>query len=328
MVVHGEGMKGKVMDYGTKTDDLDALQNIKLEGNTIVLYLLKKGDIVEKKVPSSELYEILHYDKKQQYVVKEFLPALQYVGLGYTSKFYMLLELDGFRKILPLIKTHRVIGMPYHNTHLFGFEIDGRCFVVNRKCEETIESKTFSLKEFKQLVKNILHELSQIQRFNLAHADIKLDNIMKCGNTYELIDWEHSRSLNYKDTPNYLGNSISPMYFKLKYGMAWRPAFEIALLKYYQDTGGYDYNYFSSRYAKELIDHYNILFDEPDEVVFEKVKYELDLTAFGMVLYGILQRNPHLSKYTDFVMNIYKMKNAATALRNFTKLDSKTRKKI
>jgi hypothetical protein len=71
------------------------------------------------------------------------------------------------------------------------------------------------------------------------------------------------------------------------------------------------------------------LFHEPDEVVFEKVKYELDLTAFGMILYGIIQRNPNVpKKYTSFVMNLYKMKNASNALRNFNKLDVKTRKNI
>ena len=320
--------EGKVMDYGTKTDDLDSLQHMKFKGEDITLYVLKRGDIVEKKVPSSELDKILTHDKKQQYVVKEFLPSIRYTALGRNAKYYMLLELDGFRKILPL-KKHR-IGMPYDHTYLFGFEIDGRCFVVNRKCKDTMsESKVnaFSLKEFKQFVKNILHELVEIQRLNLAHTDIKLDNIMKCGTKYELIDWENSRTITYENM-NHLG--LSPLYYKTKFGIAWRPAFEAALLVYYKVTGGYDTGtYMSSRYAKELIEYYYTLFHEPDEMVFEKVKYELDLTAFGMILYGIIQRNPNVpKKYTSFVMNIYKMKNASNALRNFTKLDSKTRKKI
>jgi len=42
-----------------------------------------------------------------------------------------------------------------------------------------------------------------------------------------------------------------------------------------------------------------------------------------MILYGIMRRNPLIHKHS-FIMNLYKMKNAKTALNAFT---TKTRKR-
>jgi serine/threonine protein kinase len=121
----------------------------------------------------------------KNYVVKEFLdPSFPMKLQGYTKKTYLLRELNGFKHIL---STNTIIGVPYQKTILYGFEIitpnESRCFVINRKCKETIsESKLTSMKlaEWKQFVINILSELVKIQKINLAHGDIKLDNIMKC----------------------------------------------------------------------------------------------------------------------------------------------------
>ena len=114
------------------------------------------------------------------------------------------------------------------------------------------------------------------------------------------------------------------MYFKILYGSAWYPAFSTALLKYYQETGGYD-TYTSSKYADAVNSHYSALFKQSTEEVFQQVKYELDLTAFGFILYGIMSRNPTLKKYNHFIMNLFKMKNASIALHEFSKLN-KTRR--
>ena len=47
-VVYGEGMKGKVMDYGTITEDLDSLEHIQLQDvKEIKIYILEQDDIIE-----------------------------------------------------------------------------------------------------------------------------------------------------------------------------------------------------------------------------------------------------------------------------------------
>ena len=116
----------------------------------------------------------------------------------------MLRELEGFKQIIPLLKKHPVAGMKYKNTTLFGFTIfmkeESRCFVINHKCQDTMSMSivnSFTPKQFTTFVEHILTELVEIQKLNLAHGDIKLDNIMKCSGKYELIDWENSRPLSY-----------------------------------------------------------------------------------------------------------------------------------
>jgi serine/threonine protein kinase len=328
-IVHGIGMKGRVIDYGG--DDLESLQQIKVNNvESISIYILKDNKIVEEKVSPELLDTLIHQDKKKKYVVKEFMnPPIVRKAIGLTKRDYLLRELEGFQHILPLLKRHSIIGMPYKSTHLFGFEIfmkdvgilyDGvktRCFVINKKCNETLTNVNVSEATFMRLVHDILTELTELKKMKIAHGDIKLDNIMKCGKSYELIDWENSRELNYEFLKNRRFLGLSPMYFKILYGSAWYPAFSIALLKYYQEVGGY------SEYAYQMIVYFSDLFKvSSTEEVFEKVKYQLDVATFGMLLHGIIMRNPNLEKYKTRVMQLYKL-DASSALKLFK---SKTRK--
>jgi serine/threonine protein kinase len=341
-IIHGVGMKGKVMDYGAIESDVDSLENIQFhQVDHIDLYVLKNSTIQKETKDPSILYDIIHHDKEHNYVVKEFMePSILMKTQGMTKHTYMMREIDGFSHILPLLKKHNIAGIKYRNTVLFGFEIFmkqsgnlydstiSRCFVINRKCQETMSMKKVDLlkpNQFIAFVKHILSELVELQKLNMAHGDIKLDNIMKCNGKFELIDWENSRKLDYDFLvkQRYLG--LSPMYFKILYGSAWYHAFSTALLKYYQETGGYD-TYTSSKYADSVNSHYTALFSKhTTEEVFQQVKYELDLTAFGFILYGIMVRNPTLKKYNHFIMNLFKMKNASIALHEFSKLN-KTRR--
>ena len=333
-LVHGIGMKGKVMDYGTTTYDLDSLQHTPLSHvKTITLYVLEKNDIVEQQMHPDLLHELVNYDTHQQYVIKEFVtPFITSQVLGYTKKEYMRREIDAFRRILSIVKKHNVVGMPYKKTILFGMVIEmeykTRCFVINRKCKEVMSEQkvnSFTEKEFVHFVKDILKLLIDIQKHGLAHGDIKLDNIMKCGTHYELIDWENSRKLDYSLLTEHRYLGLSPFYFKILYGVGWYAAFKVALLKYYSETGGYDTR-ITSQYADHMIDYYTSLFKEPMKKTFDTVKYSLDLCAFGMILYGIMRRNPLIhKKHHFFIMNVYKMKNAKIALNAFT---AKTRKRL
>jgi len=324
--VYGVGMKGKVMDYGTVVKDMDSLQHMKLENvKKITLYVLEKNDIVETSMDPELLNELINYDVHQNYVIKEFMnPNVAQYSLGYSKKGYMMRELDGFRAILPIVKKHKVVGMPYKRTILFGIEIETsastRCFVVNRKCKEVMSEhvvNSFTEPQFVKFVDDILKVLVEIQTHKIAHGDIKLDNIMKCDSKYELIDWENCRKLDYSflSQRRYLG--LSPFYFKLLYGAGWYPSFKIALLKYYTETGGYNTRV-TSVYANNMIDYYTDLFKKNTlEETFDHVKNSLDLCAFGMILYGIMLRNPVVHKHHSFIMNLYKMKNAKEALKKF-----------
>jgi len=298
-VTHGIGQKGKVMDYN----------DVELHG-LVRVYLLHGHDIIEKTILAKEL----PFDKKNHYVVKEFLdPLLPMRIQGYTKKTYMDRELEGYKKI-----QFKGIGIPYHNTWIVGFVAEGNYFTVMRKCKETLTENVMSVTEFHSLVVSILTELVKIQKKNIAHGDIKLDNIMKCRH-YQLIDWENSRTLDYDVIHKHRYLGLSPMYFQMLYGPAWYPAFSVALLKYHMETGVHDYEY-----ANAMIAYFASLFQKYSQKdVFEKTKYTLDVGTFGFILYGAMKRNPALSRYRSFIMKLFTM-NAKEALHAFQK--KKTRK--
>jgi len=304
-IVLGTGQKSIVMDYGGK--DKETFQHKQFSKIHALYVYLKKKEIVQIKIDPHMITTLKSLDKKHHYVVKEFKDPF---FPGYTSKTYFLRELTGVQHI-----PSDIIGL----NNLYGIEVvddnGTHCYTISRKCKNTIKSD-MKPREFERLVKDILTQLMMVQKQNLAHGDIKLDNIMKC-KKYELIDWENSRTLDY-DTlvqQRYLG--LSPMYFQILYGAAWYPAFSVALLKYYQETGGYD-TYVTSEYANRMTSYFQDLFSKhtPKEV-FEKTKYTLDVGTFGFILYGAL-RNPALRRYESFVMNMYKM-TPSQALKYFKK---------
>jgi serine/threonine protein kinase len=328
-VMHGIGKTGRVMDYGA--DDKDSLQqSLFTKVIHIILHVLHKNDIIEIKVPASELHDLIHYDREHRYVVKEFIRMADYKGDEKRLK--MINEINGIKQLIPFVKTQHIIGMQYKNLFLVGFEIimsaDTRCFIINKKCQTVLSEKIVNTtKQFVQFVMNILHELIQIQKINMAHGDIKLGNIMKCDNTYKLIDWGYSRALTYTSIQSkFLG--LSPLYFVIRYGDDWKKKFLDALKDtYYKSTGGYDTPY-TSMYATNVIQYYETLVKQytPKEL-FQSHKYELDLTALGFVLYGILKHTTLPIKYHAFIMNLYKMKSATNALKEFKKLMNKTVKR-
>ena len=350
----GQGMKGSVYTWDPAPGDREPSFTTMQFGDVIGVdvYLLEDGAIVlEKRGP--EFLEALRppgknkKKKNKKYVVKEFtVPDILHRTFGSGGKAYMLMEIEGFRNILPLLKPHKVVGMPLGDgggTMLLGFEIflrgSSRCFVVNAACETTMSPKivdAFTEAEFQQFVGDILATLVELQTKlpkPIAHGDIKLDNIMLCNGRYELIDWENSRPLDYQliVDKQYLG--LSPMYYRMRFGEhGWYPAFHLALPNYLKETGGYDSSaplgIRESRYAAGMVDYYNGLFaQDPDpRSVFEKVKLSLDLCAFGMILNGILAntKNPILrgssAKYRDFVSGLYLRSDAKSALDAFQTL--------
>jgi hypothetical protein len=269
--------------------------------------------------------------------------------------------MDSYETISKIIsKKENLVGMPYHKSILIGFEIqykatirqeinngfytllqnnpffgisdfihekiNKRMFVINRKCQTTMNAKVvrqFSVGTFKKFVTDILQMIIKLNEINVAHGDIKLDNIMLCDSNYRLIDWEQSRKLNYRDLKlDLLKMGSCPVYYMIKFGSSWEYIHTISIPILIKKTGCNDRDSkTSSQYILDGIEYYRDIFEKiPEDAAFEKVKHGLDLYSFGLILYGILQHNPRLqndAKYREFVNQIYRYENPKKALADF-----------
>ena len=310
----GRGSKGQVMDYGSPNDPLSFEQTQFVHVEHVVLHVMEGNQLKKMRKDASVLKEIQRLDTDASYVVKEFIPKLLYSVQGLTPHTSMMDELNVIRHILPLVQQRRILGIPYHKSLLVGLEMvmttqQTRCFVFQHKCKPlpSIQPRTFPI-----FVKKILSELIALQELNIAHNDIKFDNIMMYKGKYELIDWECASRLDYGLLKKDAFVHKHPVYYKMRYGEAWYPAFYIAMANYdkYQLPQYHEY-------VGVVTAHYSKLFEKhTTEEVFEQCKYEIDLFGVGLLLYIAIQ-NPLLQKYKPFVMKLFKMKNAKEALRHF-----------
>lgn len=313
---------------------------------------------IESKEEIEKFISFLKLRQSKNYVVKEF-----YNYKLKDTDFHK--EMESYETISKIIsRKENLVGIPYQhkNQLLIGFEIqfnesiqqvftnelytllqnsplngiadiihekiNKRIFVVNRKCQTLMKSKIvnqFSVGSFKKFVNEILQMIVKLNKINVAHGDIKLDNIMKCNGAYKLIDWEQSRKLDYSSLKLNLAMGSCPVYYIIKFNGLWEQIHTIAIPFIIKVTGCNDRDSStSSQYIFDGLNYYKEIFSNlPEDAAFEKVKHGLDLYSFGLILYGILEHNIHLQKssnyqkYRDFVNKIYKYENPEKAIIDF-----------
>jgi serine/threonine protein kinase len=204
-----------------------------------------------------------------------------------------------------------------------------RYFVINRKCQETLTIKKirhFPPTQFDKMIVQILEILVHLENSNIAHGDIKLDNIMICNNNYRLIDWEQGRILDYTKIKTSISLGACPAYYILKFGNEWKAVFSLAIPFIIKVTACNDIGHKNkSQYIYDAIDYYQQQFDldHNEKYTFNRIKYTFDLFTFGLILYGILEHNSvirksnQFDKYNSFVHRIYKYNSAKEALADF-----------
>ena len=308
----------------------------------------------------ADFIEYISSKQSNQYIAKEF-----YQYRIRESDFHN--ELNSYEPIYKSLNEMgaNLVGMPYASDLLIGIEIEykqsapellqndiymaltnipfirdmhepsnKRYFVFNRKCQQTLTLKNtrhFSPSQFDKLVVQILEILVHLENSNIAHGDIKLDNIMICDDNYRLIDWEQGRVLDYIKIKTSISLGACPAYYILKFGNQWKAVFSLAIPFIIKVTGCNDLGHKNKcQYIYDAIDYYQEQFnsDSDEKTTFNRVRYTFDLFTFGLILYGILQHNPFIKKskqfdkYRLFVNNIYKHNNAKEALLEFESLSN------
>lgn len=332
------------------------------KGKTGTVYTIKdtKHSILELMTPQ-DLKEVnlIFKDKSIQLDLNEFESFKSFIESlsdTHVCKFFHSKkvekefenEINGYRLALKSNRSNKLkvgnFGISYKSHLLLGFILTyskkKKYFTIMDKCDidlkKCILKKMFNdEEEFKKLIIEILQQIKQIQTLNFAHGDIKLDNIMKCNHEYKLIDWGYMRELDYEK----LKNSINPflgscsLYFKTYAdghkgyvnGVSWKTAYKISSQMKLMEISVSPYlSNKSMPYLTHSDKWYNQQYKEfnKDEL-FEKLKYGLDLHAFGWVLYDILIKQPYKEKYIDFIMNIYQF-TGKEALEKFKILIKKT----
>jgi len=360
----GSGFKGSVMDLCNykKYDAYNLCKQLKSDNiQNIKLYIKKNNQSIQSYVIESleeieEFIKFIKLPKSKNYVVKEF-----YNYKIKETDFHN--EIQSFETISKIItKEENLVGIPYNEDLLIGFEIvyketinqtfnnelydllqnnpfegvadfihekiNKRLFVVNRKCQKTLNAKLvnkFSVRTFQKFVSEILTTIIKLNKINVAHGDIKLDNIMTCDGKYTLIDWEQSRKLDYFNLKMNLAMGSCPVYYIIKFGSLWESMHTVAIPFIIKVTGCNDRDSLtSSKYIFDGIEYYKQIFASTEpEKAFQQVKHGLDMYSFGLILYGILEHNKNLqyyskyNKYMDFVNKIYKYENPQKALEDF-----------
>jgi serine/threonine protein kinase len=311
-----------------------------------ILHLMKSGvtDIILYYKNTTEHLDIDQFDS-----FKEFIESLDDTHVckyfyikNANHKFHN--EIDGYKHALKSNTSNKIkvgnFGVKYKSKILLGFILvyptSKKHFTIMEKCDLDLKKCILNdyfkeEEEFRKLITEILYQLIQIQKLNIAHGDIKLDNIMKCNGQYKLIDWGYMRELNYDD----LKNSKKPvlgscsLYFKIYAdghkgyvnNVPWKTAYKISSQVKFLELSVQSYiTNKSTHYLHESNKYYNEQYKLYDgEELFDHLKYGLDLHAFGWLLYDILIYTDYASKYKDFIMNLYKS-TPKKALDDFKKL--------
>lgn len=315
------------------------------KGKSGTVYTIKgEKDSISEMMIKKDLKEIiLEFKNKSQHLdvnvfdsFKEFIESLdddhvcKYFYTKNAEKEFNN-EILGYKHALKTNTTKKLsvgnFGIKYKSDILLGFVFiypkTKKHFTIMDKCEidlkKCILNKIFlEEKEFKKLFIEIIQQIIKIQKLNIAHGDIKLDNIMKCNHQYKLIDWGYMRDLDYDK----LRNSDKPilgscsLYFKIYgenhkgyvNGVPWKTAYKIlSKMKLSEmSVSSYLYNK-STKYLNHSNDYYKeqyTLYDNQE--LFDHLKYGLDLHAFGWILYDILIKNEYKEKYMNLILNLYK----------------------
>jgi serine/threonine protein kinase len=331
----GKGASGTVY---TIKDNKDSILKMMVPNDLKEVILIYKNKTSNLDLNEFEIFKSFIESLNDNHVCKFFHKKLQQAEKEFEN------EIVGYKHALESNSSNKLkvgnFGVKHKSKILLGFILvypkTKKHFTIMDKCDidlkKCILKKIFNdEEEFKKLVIEILQQLKQIQKLNIAHGDIKLDNIMKCNNQYKLIDWGYMRDLNYEKLKNstrpFLGSCS--LYFKVYAdghngyvnGVSWKSAYTISSKIKLSEISVSSYLYNNSMpYLRNSDIFYNKEYKKYDkEELFEKLKYGLDLHAFGWILYDIIIKQPYKDKYLDFIMTIYKF-NASDALNNFKKI--------
>ncbi len=193
----GEGAHGKTYDAGCGNGESLCSLLERKEPTAITLYTSTgQSELTQE----SDIKDWITWVRGLRNVIaKTFKPGHGFGQKSLQSKLEEELEANGrilmaygaaaaeFLTIAPIsgFRDHEITGAVVDSSE------DPLYIVFGHKCSNSFKA------EPRALVRDILKSLKVLQSANMAHNDIKLDNIVLCGDKYKLIDWGNATVMKY-----------------------------------------------------------------------------------------------------------------------------------
>ena len=199
--------------------------------------------------------------------------------------------------------------------------------VFGAKCDNNL--KMSECNDFIALAKDITESISVLNGKNYLHNDIKLDNIVRCGGKYKLIDWGAAIPMNFKEKAHGSLFTTSPIrWFTLGYKKFI--ARQILPYKMYFSKKGISSNPYYKEQVRRIVREFNIVINaqpppSPQDI-FERYKNNFYIFMLGMtILIEVIKNNPDkLNQYNAIIEKFTSIENpiSATEAVEFLKTQS------
>lgn len=188
--------------------------------------------------------------------------------------------------------------------------------VFGSKCDNNL--KMSECNDFIALAKDIVESISVLNGKNYLHNDIKLDNIVRCGGKYKLIDWGAAIPMDFDNKTHGSLFTTSPIrWFTLGYKKFI--ARQIIPYKMYFSKKGISSNPYYKEQVRRIVREFNKVIDvkpppTPQEI-FEIYKNNFDIFMLGMtILIEVIKKNPDkLNEYKEIIEKFTSIENPISA---------------
>jgi len=321
----GEGFHGKAYRVAY-TRDGQSLSDL-LANEVIDSIKLQNVDRMEILEDIVDIREFLNFLAKADGVIAKIFKDRFYMT-GSTVKHDFEEEIEINRRVIQLygkeapqfLTVGPILG--FHKEKILGIEVTVKGHPTLYIAFSIMCNNKYKIKGVRFL-KEIMESVVLLQEAGYQHNDIKLDNIVECGDRFKLIDWGQAGPIDKL----YVGDMIgtSPMKWYLE-GAPSYFAQKILDLRAAMVNGGYDKSpAFREQYARIRDELYVVVGETPSRaVLFDRYKRSFDIFMCGMLLLHAIHRySMSYSRYRGLVEALTSLKepiiDAKTALRLINK---------
>ena len=327
-----EGAHGKALNVSSfEEDDIQTIyKNLKKDSDLIhSIELHTKNENSEAIINQSEVSEFLDFLKSQKTFIGKLFKQSYFDFYSSVKKLYKQ-EIDSMRNIMKYYKKDidnytTIRPLKYKYLDFIGmtikYEKKEEYILFQTKCESYKNGMKIDILK---MTEDILNSLIILQKHNKNHNDIKLNNIVKCGTNYKLIDWGSLMDNTFKEHIAGSSTTSSP----IKNYLFGYTQFISKQIMYYATQKKYS-DIFTNSLFKDLMIQINNDFDYvmkkglSKKELIEKYAHSMDLFELGItVFHSVIRNKESFGKYKqliDYLINLSNPPRSAVYALTFFK---------